>query len=93
AAYKVIDGKGATNYAIALSTTEIVEAIVKDENRIMPVSTRLQNYLGISDVCLSVPSVLGAAGVDTRINIPFSLEEKKQLVHSADVLKKAFASI
>jgi L-lactate dehydrogenase len=93
AGYKVIDGKGATNYAIALSTTEIVEAIVKDENRIMPVSTRLQNYLGISDVCLSVPSVLGANGVDTRINIPFSADEKKQLVHSSDVLKKAFDSI
>ncbi|MDR3127866.1 MAG: L-lactate dehydrogenase [Bifidobacteriaceae bacterium] len=93
AGYEVIKGKGATNYAIALSCTEIVSAIVHDEKRIMPVSTRLQKYLGISDVCLSVPSILSRQGVDTRVNIPFSDDEKSLLVKSAQTLKKAFTNI
>ncbi|MDR3116259.1 MAG: L-lactate dehydrogenase [Bifidobacteriaceae bacterium] len=93
AGYEVIKGKGATNYAIALSCSEIVSAIVHDEKRIMPVSTRLKNYLSISDVCLSVPSILSSKGVDTRVNIPFSTDEEEQLNNSANTLKKAFSKL
>ncbi|WP_036298368.1 lactate dehydrogenase, partial [Microbacterium sp. C448] len=47
AAYKVILGKGATNYAIGLSSARIVEAILNDENAVMPVSTVLRDFHGI----------------------------------------------
>ncbi|HSU74696.1 MAG TPA: L-lactate dehydrogenase, partial [Terrabacter sp.] len=50
-AYRVIEGKGATNYAIGLAATRIVEAVLYDERRILPVSSLLDDYHGISDVC------------------------------------------
>ena len=65
-AYRVIEGKGATNYAIGLASTRIVEAVVNDERRILPVSLLLDDYYGIGDVCLSVPAVVHAGGVGER---------------------------
>src|SRR6185312_1841456 len=50
AAYKVIAGKGATNYAIGLSGARIVEAVLRDEHAVMPVSSTLQDYRGIDGV-------------------------------------------
>ena len=46
AAYQIIDGKGATNYAIGLSTARILEALLNDENRVLPVSSLLNDYRG-----------------------------------------------
>ncbi|HEX8536239.1 MAG TPA: L-lactate dehydrogenase, partial [Cystobacter sp.] len=65
AAYQIIRGKGATNYAIGLATTQILEAVLHDEQRVLPVSSRLEGYLGISDVCMSVPSIINRTGVET----------------------------
>ena len=59
AAYQIIQGKGATNYAIGLATARILEALLHDENRVLPVSSLLNDYHGIADVCLSVPTVVG----------------------------------
>ena len=87
AAYRVIAGKGATNFAIGLSGTRIVEAILRDENRILPVSSVLDNYRGISGVALSVPSVVNAAGVARVIDVPYSDHEMKLLEASAAALR------
>ena len=54
AAYKIINGKGATNYAIGMSGVDIIEAVMRDSNRILPVSSMLHDFHGISDVCMSV---------------------------------------
>jgi L-lactate dehydrogenase len=62
AAYRVIQGKGATNYGIGLSVTRIVEAILDDEGAVLPVSTVLSGFHGIDGVALSVPSIVNAAG-------------------------------
>ena len=62
-AYRIIAGKGATNYAVALAGSRIIEAVLKDERRVLPVSSLLDDYYGISDVCLSVPAVVGRGGV------------------------------
>ena len=62
AAYKVIQGKGATNYGIGLSVTRIVEAILDDEHAVLPVSTVLSDFHGIDGVALSVPSIVNASG-------------------------------
>ncbi|MFD0705174.1 L-lactate dehydrogenase [Alloscardovia venturai] len=91
AAYKIIDGKGATNYAIGMSAVDIVESILKDSNRILPVSSLLDNFHGISDVCLSVPSVLNRSGVNTRLNTPLSDGELAALTRSAETLKATAA--
>ena len=70
AAYRIIQGKGATNYAIAMSGVDIIEAVLHDANRILPVSSMLDDFHGISDVCMSVPTLINRQGVNSRINTP-----------------------
>lgn len=86
-AYRIIEGKGATNYAVGLAGSRIVEAVLGDEGRVLPVSSLLQHYLGIDDVCLSVPSVVGGEGVRTTLEVSMSDEELAGLRASADALR------
>ena len=93
AAYKVIAGKGATNYAIGLSGARIVEAVLRDEGAVLPVSSVLENYRGVSGVALSVPSVVDASGVARVIDVPFSADEEKLFGISAAALRAALDSL
>jgi len=93
AAYKVIQGKGATNYAIGLSSARIVEAILRDEHAVMPVSTVLHGYHGIDGVALSVPSIVSARGAVPIPETPFSEREFELLRHSADSLREVADSL
>lgn len=86
-AYRIIAGKGATNYAVALAGSRIIEAVLGDERRVLPVSSLLENYLGISDVCLSVPSIVGRHGVGARLEVSMSDDELAGLRRSADALR------
>ncbi|TFC05994.1 L-lactate dehydrogenase [Cryobacterium mannosilyticum] len=87
AAYRVIAGKGATNYAIGLSGARIVEAVLRDEGAVLPVSSVLTGYRGVSKVALSVPTVVNADGVSRVIEVPFSDSEQTLFQHSADTLR------
>ncbi len=89
AAYEVIARKGATYYAIGLGISKIVRAILSDRNEVLALSTYLNNYNGVSDVCLSVPTIVNRNGVKGHIVLPLNALEKKQLKKSADVIKKA----
>lgn len=93
AAYKVIQGKGATNYAIGLSSARIVEAILRDEHAVMPVSTVLRDFHGIDGVALSVPSIVSAAGAVPIRTTAFSDRELELLRQSADALTGVAASL
>lgn len=93
AAYKVIQGKGATNYAIGLSSARIVEAILSDEHAVMPVSTVLRDFHGLEGVALSVPSIVSAKGAVPIRNTSFSDGELALLRQSADALTAAAASL
>lgn len=93
AAYKVILGKGATNYAIGLSSARIVEAILSDEHAVMPVSTVLRDFHGLDGVALSVPSIVSARGAVPIRNTSFSSEELALLRQSAEALTAAAASL
>lgn len=93
AAYKIIEAKGATYYAIALALVRIVEAILRDENSVLPVSTLISAYYGIDDVCLGMPSIVNRGGVENFLRLELSDEEVKKLQHSADSLKAILRSI
>ncbi|GHT80695.1 L-lactate dehydrogenase [Actinomycetota bacterium] len=88
AAYTVIEGKGATNYAVALAVVDIVTAVLRDENRILPVSSLIEGVDGVEDVCMSLPFVVGAKGAQQRINTSFSTDELRGLQKSAVVLRR-----
>lgn len=93
AAYKVIKGKGATNYAIGLSSARIVEAVLRDEHAILPVSTVLDDFHGISGTALSVPSIVSARGAVPLAGTPFSDAELTLLRRSADALATVARSL
>ena len=93
AAYKVIEGKGATNYAIGLSAARIVEAVLRDESVILPVSSVLTDYLGVSDVALSVPTVVNRQGAARTIPMEMTADELAKFRASADALKASIASL
>ncbi|MEX0152821.1 L-lactate dehydrogenase [Microbacterium sp. LMI1-1-1.1] len=93
AAYKVIQGKGATNYAIGLSSARIVEAVLRDEHAILPVSTVLQGFQGIDGMALSVPSIVSASGAVPLAGTPFSDAERTLLHRSAAALTSVASSL
>jgi L-lactate dehydrogenase len=83
---EIIKFKGATNFAVSLGISKIIEAIYLDENRVLPVSTLLKDYCGVSDVCLSVPAVINSKGVDRVLPVPYDERERRWLKDSADKL-------
>lgn len=93
AAYRVIEGKGATNYAIGLAGARIVEAILRDERAILPVSTVHDGYHGLHGVALSMPSVVDASGVSAVLDLSLSPEEEAQLHASAAALQRTQADL
>ena len=88
-AYEIIAGKGATSLAIGLAVSRILEAVLKDEHRVLPVTSRLDGVHGLSDVCLSMPSVVGRSGVESVLATPLSDEERDQLAVSAETVRAA----
>nr|BFF09319.1 hypothetical protein GCM10025699_06220 [Microbacterium flavescens] len=93
AAYKVIQGKGATNYAIGLSSARIIEAILHDEHAVMPVSPVLQDFHGVDGVALSVPSVVSAAGAVPVRETQFAPNELDLFHRSAAALREVADSL
>ena len=83
AAYQVIQGKGATNYAIGLAVTNILEALLNDEQRVLPMSGLLRGFRGLDDVCLSLPRIVGSKGIEPPLPIPMTAEEELALDESA----------
>lgn len=92
-AYKVIEKKGATYYAIALAVTRIARAIVREEHSVLPVSAYVNGHYGVSDVYFGVPSIVGAEGVEKVLDIPLDGSERQQLEHSVQTLKDVIAGL
>ena len=88
AAYEIIERKGRTYYAIGLGLARIVESILRDENAILTVSSLLQNYYNVSDICLSVPSIVNREGIKATLKLPLSTSELESFRKSASTLKE-----
>lgn len=86
-AYEIIAKKRATYYGVAMAVKRICEAIIRDEKSILPISSMMHGEFGIDDVVLSMPSIVGANGIETKVPISLSDEEKVNLKKSADTLR------
>jgi len=86
-AYEIIRLKGATNYSIAMALVKITRSIVRNENSILPVSTLITGYYGVSDVCISIPSIVNSKGVEQFVKLDLSENEQELFQHSAHTLK------
>jgi len=93
AAYEIIQRKGATSYAIGLAVTQLVQAIVHDQNRVLTVSCLSSGMYGIEDVYLSLPAVVNRHGVNRIVRLTLSSEEEQQLKHSAQLLRQAIEEL
>ncbi|WP_277674235.1 malate dehydrogenase [Piscibacillus halophilus] len=80
-------GNGSAYYAPAASITEMVEAILKDQRRILPSIAYLEGEYGYNDMYLGVPTILGGNGLEEVIELDLTEEEKAQLDKSADSVK------
>jgi L-lactate dehydrogenase len=86
AAGEIIRGKGATNYAVGLAAARIIDAVLRDQRQVLPVSSLLDGQAGISDVCLSLPSIVDRLGVELVLPSPLSEDEEAGLRRSADMV-------
>ena len=91
---EVIKRKRGTFYAVAPMIVELIRAIRLDEKRVLPVSSLMDgSYLGIKDVALSVPWVIGAGGRERMIPLELSEDERAALLNSAQVLRGAIEEV
>jgi L-lactate dehydrogenase len=87
AAYEIIEKKGATFYAIGLAVRSIVQAILRNENVVLSVSSLMEGQYGVSDVCVSLPSVVDENGVARVLEMPLSEDESSRFRASAEGLR------
>lgn len=92
-AYRIIESKGATYYAIADATRRIVSAIIRDEKAILPVSVYPDGKYGLNDLCIGLPCIVGKDGIEKVLEIPLNDDERKKLLFSAESIKKTIKEI
>jgi L-lactate dehydrogenase len=93
AAYRIIEGKGATYYGIGAGIAQIVQAIRDDERRVLTVSSLTTGMEAFKGICLSLPRVVGLKGILTELRPDLSGEDHLALQKSADILKEAVVSL
>ena len=87
AAYRIIERKGATYYAVAAGLVRITEAILRNQSSVHSVSSLTEDYYGIRHVCFSLPTVLNRRGVQKVLRLELCPDEAEKLRHSAAILQ------
>ncbi len=88
-AYEIIRRKGATNHAIGLVTADLLRCLLRDERRVLTVSRVQDGVLGLQDVALSLPAIVGVDGASDVLEPEMSSDERERLQLSADILRRA----
>ncbi len=85
---QLIKLKGGSGFAVGLSIREVVESLIHDSRRVLPVSSLQQGLYGLRDVCLSVPTIVGCGGVRQQVELELTQKERLGMQHSARVLRE-----
>ncbi len=93
AAYEIIQRKGATNHAIGLVTAALLRWILQGERRVLTISLVQNGAFGLSDVALSLPTVVGREGAIQVLEPDMSSDEKSAFLRSAGVVRRAKAEL
>jgi L-lactate dehydrogenase len=93
AVYAIIAAKGATYYGIATALARIVGAILNDQRAVLTVCSPVPDMLGVTDVTLSLPRLVGGGGVLATFPLPLDNEETERLRGSAHVVKQALEEL
>ena len=90
---KVIKAKGATFYAIAASTVQLIKALLADTKTILPLSTLLDGEYGAKNLCTGVPCMVGGNGFEKIVELPVSKEEEKILAEKLASLDATYDAL
>lgn len=93
AAYEIIKRKQATYYAIGLGLLTVVEAILRNQNTVLTVSTPLRGNYGVNNIALSLPTVVGRNGAVAVLDLDLSAEEREAFGASAQTLRDKLAQV
>lgn len=91
AGFEILRRKGATTHAIGMVAADLLQCILRDERRVLTISRVQAGALGLQEVALSLPTVVGAQGAVHVVEPDMSGDELRQLEQSAAVLRDAFA--
>lgn len=84
---------GSAFYAPASSAVQMVQAILRNEQKVLPVCAWLEGEYGLRDVCIGVPAQLGSKGLEKVVEVPLSEEERAALHKAADQVKAGLKSL
>ncbi|WP_428909355.1 malate dehydrogenase [Niallia sp. Krafla_26] len=84
-------GNGSAYYAPAAALTEMVEAIVKDQRRVLPTIAYLEGEYGYQGIYLGVPTIIGGNGIEKVIQLQLTDDEKAALDRSANAVKNVMS--
>ncbi len=90
---EVIKKKGGAGWAVAIAIREVVHAVLLNQGGLLPVSSLVQGAYGISDVCLSVPTVVTRQGVSQHVELKLWPKEQMALQQSARALRETWAKV
>jgi L-lactate dehydrogenase len=93
AAYHIIEGKGATYYGIGSAVARIVEVILQDERSILTVCTPMSDVVGVQDVTVSLPNLVGGDGVIQTFSPKLNEAETNALRNSAQVVRSVIGKL
>jgi len=86
--YKIVERKQETSYGIGLALVRITQGVINDEKAILPVSSLVEDYLGINDVYSSLPAVIDKEGVREVLKIELDPQEEQAFKNSANAIKR-----
>lgn len=93
AGFEVFQLKGNTCYAVAMAAAEAIESIVLDARHTMPLSIRIDDFCGVSGVCLSLPVVVGARGIERVLRPPLNEAEQAAFRRCAEVVRGVIEAV
>lgn len=93
AAYRIIEGKGATYYGIGSAVARIVDVLLHDQRAILTICSRIGGVPGCEGLTLALPHLVGGEGVLATIPLPLDASEKEGLRKSAGILRQAIESL
>jgi len=93
AAYHIIEGKGATYYGIGAALAHIVNAVLRDQRSVLTVCTPVEEIVGVSDVTIALPNLVGGEGVLSTLPAPLDDAETALLAASARTVRDAIDSL
>jgi len=89
----VIKKKGGVGWAVGIAIRDVIHAVLLNKKALLPVSSLVQGAYDLRDVCLSVPSVVGRAGVEKQVEIKLWPKELMGLQASSRALKETLAKV